>query len=493
MSKATKSSRVDLEPKGRLTTSFNGSVKIEGQASQLTADVGVIALREIDEKLSLTADLARSLDDLRRPDLITHETEDLLRERVFLMAAGHSRQDDVDRLRDDPAVSLACSSHRGVAPLRADGAGLSSQPSQSRLTARLSSRPNNDTLQESLIKWAGKTARLSASRKVTGVTLDFDSTPIRVHGQQIGSSYNGHRKARCFNPLVAQLRETGDWVAAKLRMGHEHCKVGALEMLQTIIPQIRKEIAPVRLVCGDAAFPDKEILDWLEQEDLPYVFRLQNSAVLDRIAEPLLKRPPGRRPARERRWAVDREYGAVAWKRTRRIVIVIIDRPGELFLKHHVLVTNMSPSQMDGIRLADEYGQRATMEAHIGELKNALSLQLSCTNRKKSHVRGRKPVTRSEPGDAALANQATFLLYAHAYNLANAVRRVLSRHIEQKQKKGLKWSIKRLQDVFLRRPARILVSARNVVVSTGPEEFALLQIIWRALARLQVLSNPKLE
>jgi hypothetical protein len=357
--------------------------------------------------------------------------------------------------------------------------------------ARLSSQENLDVLSQSLVKWSGKMKRATTGKKTRSVILDFDSTPVRVHGEQSGSTYNGHYGMRCFYPLVAQIRETGDWVGAQLRMGNEHCSVGAVELLQKVIPQVQEQIAPVRLVCGDAGFPNEPMLEWLEQQRIPYVFRLMNNAVLDRMAEPYLKRPPGRPPAQGRRWYVDLEYAAAAWRIRRRIVLVIVERPGELFLDRYVLVTNQTPRQMHAEKLADMYRYRATMESHIGELKNALSLNLSCTNRTKSHVRGRPPVTRGAPRDAALSNQATFLLFALAYNLANAARRIISREIEGRS--GRRWSIQKLQNLLLRRPGRIIVSARNMILSTLPQDFALLQIVWKAMERIRAGRSLKLE
>ena len=86
-----------------LTTTFNGSLRIGGRGERLTADSGVIALRELDERLGFSDWLAGQIIDPRDPRLITHPLVELLRARLYLMAEGRRDQDDCDNLRADAA------------------------------------------------------------------------------------------------------------------------------------------------------------------------------------------------------------------------------------------------------------------------------------------------------------------------------------------------------------------------------------------------------
>src|SRR4029434_402230 len=63
----------------------------------------------------------------RDPPRIEHGIIEMLRLRMFLIAAGYEDADDCDALRDDPAVKLA------VGRLPETGAALCSQPTMSRL------------------------------------------------------------------------------------------------------------------------------------------------------------------------------------------------------------------------------------------------------------------------------------------------------------------------------------------------------------------------
>jgi hypothetical protein len=58
----------------------------------------------------------------------------------------------------------------------------------------------------------------------------------------------------------------------------------------------------VALVRIDAGFPDETLLAGLEANGTPYVARIKNNKVLDRLAARYLRRPPGRPPAEPRVW-----------------------------------------------------------------------------------------------------------------------------------------------------------------------------------------------
>ena len=96
---------------------FNRSIIVEDRPERLTADAGVLVLRQIDHRLGLTDWLAARLTDPRKGDSITHPQVELLRTRLYLIAQGHRDGDDADRLALDPALRLAVSQRRGTAPL----------------------------------------------------------------------------------------------------------------------------------------------------------------------------------------------------------------------------------------------------------------------------------------------------------------------------------------------------------------------------------------
>ena len=135
---------------------------------------------------------------------------------------------------------------------------------------------------------------------------------------------------------------------------------------------------------------------------------------------------------------------------------MLTENPGELFLDHFWIITSWSPREMNAARLLEFYSARGRMEACIGELNAALAPRLSSVNRAKSHVRNQPVQRNSKPREAAWANQATFMLYALAYNLGS-----LTRHLERR---GSPRSLRSLQDWLIRTPARISRTARRIHV-----------------------------
>jgi Transposase DDE domain group 1 len=91
-----------LSPVGgkTITATFDGG--------KLSSNGGVLILREIERKLGLAAVLSRHIPDDRDRTRITHSYSDMTRARMFAIASGHEDCDDLDVLRSDPALKMAC-------------------------------------------------------------------------------------------------------------------------------------------------------------------------------------------------------------------------------------------------------------------------------------------------------------------------------------------------------------------------------------------------
>jgi hypothetical protein len=247
---------------------------------------------------------------------------------------------------------------------------------------------------------------------------------------------------------VATIGDGGEIVDARLREGTAHCAEGDLAFVLPLVERLEREVCVVAAVRIDAGMPDEPLLSALEGRRTPYVARVKNNAVLDRLAEPHLKRPPGRRPNEERIWFHELTYAAKSWSRERRVVLVVLDRPGELSLHHFWLVTNWTAEQMDGEALLAHYRTRGCAEGYMGELMNVLQPALSSS-----------PRSDENPCDAFEINEATLLLNALAYNVMDVLRRML----ERQTREG--WSVKRLRERALRVAGRFIIHARRPLLS----------------------------
>jgi hypothetical protein len=371
---------------------FNHSLHIEGRPERLSAETGALLLREADHRLGFVCDMAKELHDRR--SVSVHSFRELLRTAIMLPALGWRDQDDADFLRHDAALRVAVSDHRGVTPLvddeRSPG-GLASQPTLSRLHEALSSEHNRSVLRSYLLEGAARRIKAqNGGHRQRHVTLDVDSFPIEVDGHQPGAEYNGHYGATIFHPLIATAAELGDILDVKLRPGTAHTAEGGLDFILSLVKAAREKLCQVAAIRIDAGFPDDETLSGLEDARIPYVARIKNNAVLDQMAQPFLKRPVGRPSAEGREWTVEMSYRAGVWTKERRVVLVICERPGELFLHHFWLVTSWTEAEMPAADLVPHYRQRGTAEGSFGELMDAIRPALSSNKRPKRHYRGRR-------------------------------------------------------------------------------------------------------
>ncbi len=470
---------------------FNGSLRIEGRPERLTSEAGAIVLREVMERMGIVGWLDERLVDPRKPEFITHSLSELMRTSLLLLGQGWRDQDDADALRDDAALRLAVSDRRGTGPLdtreRGDNDeppsknpvvpdGLASQPTLSRLIDMLSSTNHRSVLRNGLLEMAAQRVRAGRSgHRPRYLTIDLDSLPIEVHGQQVGSEYNGHYHCRIYHPLIASVADTGDLLDVQLREGTAHTAAGGIDFLLPLLDDVERELCQVAAVRIDAGFPEESILSALEGRQTPYVARVKNNAVLNRMAEPFLRRPVGRPPKEPRTWFYEQSYQAGPWSRPRRVVLVTLERPGELFLDHFWLITNWSAEQMDGPALLEMYRKRGTAEGHMGELMDVLRPALSSSARPKSHYRGKKVIPQARPIDAFAHNEVILLLNALAYNIAHAGR------VLMETATGEGWSLRRFRERVLRVAARVVVHSRRAILILGEDSTKLWHALWSRL------------
>lgn len=470
---------------------FNRSIQVEAREDRLTSDAGALLLREVFSRLGLEAFFAERLVDPRRPELITHPQIELLRSHVLLLAQGWQDQDDADFHRQDPVLRLSVSQRRGTSPLESppEGAqvadGLASQPTLSRLVKALSPQEQRSVLRESLLTAVARRVRAMRGHRLRYVTLDVDSLPIEVHGQQEGSQYNGHYGVRCYHPLVAILGETGDLVDVRLREGNVHTAEGALEFILPLLDRLEGELCQVASVRIDAGFPEDNLLSALEARKVGYVARIKKNERLKHLATPFLQPlPPSSGPEPSLVFH-ELSYQAGSWSAARRIVLVLQQAPGELFPQFFFLLTNWPAEQTTAAALLDMYRQRGKAEGHFGELMSVLAPALSSTRRKKSHYRGQEPKNRYAAQEPFAANEVKLLLNALAYNLAHTARCLLE------EATGQGWSLGRFLERVLRVAARVLIHARRVVVVINSRSAVHWRQLWATFGRICWLAPPQ--
>src|SRR5207244_8927976 len=108
------------------------AVALDFDGGRLSSDAGLVLLKDPDEQLGLTHNLAAVLSDPRDPRRVHFTHHDLLKQRVFQIAAGYEDANDANTLRHDPIFKLL------LDRLPETGAPLASQPTLSRFENRVS-------------------------------------------------------------------------------------------------------------------------------------------------------------------------------------------------------------------------------------------------------------------------------------------------------------------------------------------------------------------
>jgi len=448
---------------------FNRSIKLRQADPRVTSDAGAILLREIDHRLGLTADLAAGLLDPREPTRIRYTQVELIRQHIYGLALGYAHQDDQDIVAHDVGLKLAVWDRPGREVL---DERLASQPSDCRLVNRLSSQDQRQVLREALSVWVGRHQRAAGhGRKVAGGTLDIDPFPIEVYGNQPGAAWHGYYHAKVYYPIVGSFSAEGSYESSRLGEGFVHAALrpgdcgsaeGAVAFAREAIRKGR-ELACHLDVRIDAGLVEGKVLDAIDEEGVRFVGRIKSNAVLDKLAEPYLSRPPGRPTAEGEEFAIDLgQYRAESWTRPYRLVLVVIDLPDpksglrELFPHHFLLITNWSAQQRTAWELVEHYRRRGTFEDRLGEFNGVVGNGLSA--------------------DSFEANETTLLLKLLAFNLAGIVRG------ELEDSTGSGWDLKRVQQTVLKAGARVTEHGRRLIVDVA----AAAGVLWgRVLERIK--------
>ncbi|MGK2922174.1 MAG: IS1380 family transposase [Methyloceanibacter sp.] len=368
-------------------------VSVAFDGGRLSSDAGVLLLRVAERKLGLASRLAGCLRDKRDPDLIEHTLEEMLRLRMFAIAAGYEDADDCDALRHDPVFKMA------VGRLPESGQPLCSQPTMS----RLENAPSKIELARLMAAMVDLFCE-SYRRPPASIVLDIDDTCDTVHGHQQLSLFNAYYDERCFLPIHIYEGNSGKPVAMILRSGKTPSGVEVRCVLKHVVKRIRRHWPRTHIVVrGDSHYGRVEAMAWCEKTPgVDYVLGFASNAVLkaltDRQAQALTCARSRSGDDKLRRF-MSFDYAAKGWDRPRRFVARIEATANGVDVRYVV-----SSLELDAKQLYETtYCARGTSENFIKWHKSQLaSDRTSC----------RKPE----------ANQFRLILHTAAYWLLLAIR-----------------------------------------------------------------------
>jgi len=441
-------------------------------AGPVSSDGGALLLRELDERLGLTAAVAKCFTDHRRGPWVEHTVVELLRQRIYGLCLDYEDLNDHDRLRHDPLFAAAVGKRDpagdGRLLKRDEGKALAGKSTLNRLeltTADASEKSrykkvvaNHDDLEQFFAKRFIESYGTDVPERLV---LDFDASDIKLHGEQEGRFYHGYYKSYCYLPLYLFCGE--QLLVAKLRKADIDGCLGTTDVLKWLVPMLRARWPDVEIVVrGDGGFARDEIFTWCEANHVDFVIGYSsNPRLLAEIVEQQAKAAARHKETgKAAREFADLNYRTKkSWTRARRVVAKAEELPGKA--NPRFIVTSYAMHEMGGAELYEfEYCARGEMENRIKEKQlDLFGTRTSCT-----------PLR---------ANQLRVWFSAVAYTLMVEFRRIALAGTKLNRAQA-----KTIRVRLLKVAARVRVSARRVYVQFS-SVFPMREVLEQAFANIQ--------
>jgi len=178
------------EQRETIRPEFNRSIMIDFQGAKITSDTGFLWLREIDERFGILGPLGSELEDTRSWVHSKHSQLQMVRQRIYQIAAGYEDCNDADFLRIDPALRLAI------------GKGQDARAGQSMLSRLEDEVLGTEDGLKALERALTRSNDALMKRKKQRLIVDVDSAEDPAHGKQEHVAFNGHFSEELLPPAL---------------------------------------------------------------------------------------------------------------------------------------------------------------------------------------------------------------------------------------------------------------------------------------------------
>jgi hypothetical protein len=344
----------------RVVASFDGGA--------ITSDAGALLLGQANRAIRLSERFAACFTDRRTAELVEHQVETLVMQRVFGIALGYEDLNDHDDIRRDPILAVL------AGKLEAQRSGCEPLAGKSTLN-RLELSRSDPTRYHKISHDPAMIERLfvdifleAAKKPPRQIILDLDATDDPLHGNQEGRFFHGYYDCYCYLPLYIFCGR--HLLAAKLRSANADAAAGAVEEVARVVAQIRRRWPRTRILLrGDSGFCREALMAWCEANRVDYVFGLAGNERLDKAVVPELISATieSIRTGKPARCFKDFTYRTLnSWSRERRVVGKAEVTGGES--NPRFIVTSLAPSEAQARHLYEKvYCARGDMENRIKE------------------------------------------------------------------------------------------------------------------------------
>ena len=406
----------------------NKEVVSRNDGGDITSDAGLLLVSLADKKLGLTQAMADAISDHRDQNKVVHGIIEMARSRIYAICQDYEDANDLDTLRDDPALKTACGR------LPKTGEALASQPTISRFENMPSAKEQ--------ARMAVAMAERVISQLPDGtrrVIIDVDPTDDPCYGQQEFEFFNGHYDNHCYLPMHIHI--TGDdgrqrILASILRPGNSGATKGLYSTLRIAVEIVRERLPQAQIILrADSAFGVCDVLNFCEDMGIEYILGMKGNNSLSGLSAPIQIDA-----CLKYKWEGNgcREYGSVSykagsWRHARRVVVKAEITRGEL--NPRFVVTSLE--NLSDEKAYEFYCARGEQENRIKEIKLDLSS-------------GRTSCSRF------LANQFRLLMHTAACMLMGVLQESLAGTRFEKAQIGT------LRTRILKVGARVVETARKI-------------------------------
>src|SRR5450631_1032247 len=332
----------------------------------ITSDAGALLLGETDRAIRLTERFAACFTDTRSAELVEHQVETMVMQRVVGIALGYEDLNDHDDLRHDPVLAVLAGK---LEAQRSDCAPLAGKSTLNRLelSRAEATRYHKISHDPAAIETLFVDVFLDAHNKAPKqIILDLDATDDPLHGNQEGKFFHGYYDCYCYLPLYIFCGR--HLLAAKLRRSNIDGSAGSVEQLKRIVRQIRDCWPHVRILLrADSGFARETLMVWCEQNRVDYVFGLARNERLAAMIEQELAaaQAASNKSGQPARRFKDFQWSTIdSWSRRRRVIAKAEWTQGES--NPRFIVTSLKRAEAAARHLyEDVYCARGAMENRI--------------------------------------------------------------------------------------------------------------------------------